>query len=117
MQVSPSIKPMLWGTAIGAIAIAIVGFSWGGWVTQSTATAMAKSEASREVANALAPICFLQFNQQPSLEAKLTELKGLSSYQRAAYVEQSGAALMPGSDKIVPGVATACAELVINAAK
>ena len=117
MQVSPNIKPMLWGAVIGAGAVSIFGFSWGGWVTQSAATATAESQASREVANALAPICSLQFNQKPDLEANLAEIKGLSSYQRTAYVEQSGAALMPGSDKIVPGVAAACAELIINAAK
>jgi alpha/beta superfamily hydrolase len=82
--------------ALGAIALAVVGFSWGGWVTESTATTMAEKQASVEVATALAPICFSQFNQQPGAEAKLVELKGIkSSYEQASFVEKSGAATMP----------------------
>jgi len=33
MKLPIETKPALWGAACGAIALAIVGFSWGGWVT------------------------------------------------------------------------------------
>ena len=33
MQSPEWLKPALYGAACGAIALATVGFSWGGWVT------------------------------------------------------------------------------------
>jgi hypothetical protein len=117
MNISPSVKPALWGAAGGAVALAIVGFTWGGWVTSSTATTMADKHASIEMAKVLAPICFLQFNQQPGADAKLVELRGIkSSYEQASFIEKSGAATMPGSDKMIKGVSQACAELLAKAA-
>ena len=117
MNISPSIKPALWGAVGGAVAMAIVGFSWGGWVTQSSAMAMAQDHANSEIAKVLAPICFLQFRQQPNASEQMAELKGITSnYQRASFIEKSGAATMPGSEKAHKGVGQACAELLAQAA-
>jgi hypothetical protein len=118
MKISSNVKPALWGAVGGAIALAIVGFTWGGWVTGSTANTMAQNRANVEIAKVLAPICLLQFQQQPDAMAKLVELKGMTSlYQQAALVEKSGAAMMPGGDKPLKGVSQACAELLVQAAK
>lgn len=118
MEISSNVKPALWGAVGGAIALAIVGFTWGGWVTSSTATTMAQDHAHVEIAKVLAPICFLQFQQQPDAMAKMVELKGMTSqYQQATLVEKSGAAMMPGGDKPLKGVSQACAELIVQAAK
>ena len=38
------LKPGAYGAALGATTLAIVGFSWGGWVTDSTAQQKAKIE-------------------------------------------------------------------------
>jgi hypothetical protein len=117
MNISPSVKPALWGAVGGAVALAILGFTWGGWVTGSSATAMADKQATVEVAKVLAPICFSQFNQQPDATAKLAELKGITSiYMKASFVEKSGAATMPGSDKMAKGVSQACADLLTKTA-
>jgi hypothetical protein len=116
MNMSPNVKPALWGAAGGAVALAILGFTWGGWVTGSRATTMADKQANAEVAKVLAPICFLQFNQQPDAAAKLAELKEITSiYMKASFIEKTGAATMPGSDKMVRGVSQACAELLNGA--
>ena len=117
MNISPNVKPALWGAAGGAVALTILGFTWGGWVTNSTATTLADKHASVEVAKVLAPICFLQFSQQPTAEAKLLVPKGIKSlYEQASFIEKSGAATMPGSDKMVKGVSQACAELLTKTA-
>ena len=42
-------RSALWGAAAGAIALAIVGFSWGGWVTGGTAETLAKNRAATAV--------------------------------------------------------------------
>ena len=117
MNISSNVKPAAWGAVGGAVALAIIGFSWGGWVTGSSATTLADKHATTEVAKALAPICFLQFNQQSDAQAKLVELKAITSpYQQASFIEKNGAATMPGSDKMVTGVSLACAELLLKAA-
>ena len=58
------IKPALYGAG-GALAVAIVGFSWGGWVTAGTAEARVKTGSQTAVIAALAPICASQFRQAP----------------------------------------------------
>ena len=58
----------LWGAAAGAIALAIVGFTWGGWVTGSTA----KLQADAAGWTALLPVCADAILANP---AALAELK------------------------------------------
>ena len=60
-KVPSYLKPALWGAAGGAILLAIVGFTWGGWVTGGGAEAKAEQRASSAVIAALAPICVVQF--------------------------------------------------------
>ena len=43
----------LWGAAAGAAALAIVGFTWGGWVTANTA----KMRADAAVLTSMIPAC------------------------------------------------------------
>jgi hypothetical protein len=61
MQVPPQVKPACWGAVAGAIALAVIGFNWGGWVTGGTAEAMAKQRANAAVEIALTPICAENF--------------------------------------------------------
>jgi hypothetical protein len=58
----------LWGVAAGAIALALVGFTWGGWVTGSTA----KMQADAAGWTALLPVCADAILANP---AALAELK------------------------------------------
>ncbi len=39
-------KPAVMGAVAGAIALAIVGFSWGGWMTATTAATVANAEST-----------------------------------------------------------------------
>ena len=57
MQIPMELKPAFWGAVGGAAALAIVGFSWGGWVTANTADTNAKQRSEKAVVAALAPIC------------------------------------------------------------
>ena len=69
------IKPALWGIVGGAIAAIIVGFAWGGWVTDGAAENMADESAEVAVVDRLAPICVVQFNQDSQKNQKLKKLK------------------------------------------
>ncbi|NQV59326.1 MAG: hypothetical protein HQ502_06645 [Alphaproteobacteria bacterium] len=102
------LKSGLYGAAGGAVALAIVGFAWGGWVTGGKAAQMAASMAQSDVVAALVPICIEQSNQDPLLTETLAQLKDASYYQRSDMVMKAGWATMPGSTDPNRNVALAC---------
>ena len=104
------LKPGLQGVAVGAIALAVIGFGWGGWVTGGTAKKMATEEAQLQVVAALVPICIDQSSQDPQAVATLALLKEASSYKRSDLLMKAGWATMPGSSDPDRSVASACME-------
>jgi len=107
-----SLKRLLQGVAIGAVATMIVGFSWGGWTLGGTARHMADTQASSAVVAALAPICVAQFQSAADAPARLAELKKISSWQQDAFIEKGGWDKMPGGKSVDSGVARACANML-----
>ena len=114
MTTQSNFVPAAVGAVAGAIALAIIGFSWGGWVTKSSATTAANKTAETAVVDALAPICVNQFQHAPDMAMKQAEFAKLASSDKATYVQKSGWATMPGSDAADMKVATACSVLIGN---
>lgn len=112
MNIHPSVKPAIWGAIGGAAALAIIGFTWGGWVTGGSARQSADNRATSAVVAALAPICLTQFQRTPDSVVQLAALKKISSYEQASFVEKAGWATMPGNTAPTSGVAKACAGLI-----
>ena len=112
MKTPVELKPALWGAVGGAVVLAIVGFTWGGWVTGGSSAQAAKLGADTAVVAALAPICAMQFRDQSDADAKFVELKALRSYEQSSYIEKGGWATMPGSKDPVRGVASSCATIL-----
>ena len=110
MKLTPKMESMLWGAVGGAAALAIIGFTFGGWVTGGSAD----KRASSAVVLALAPVCLDQFQRTSNSVIHLTELKRTPSYDRGSFVEKAGWATMPGSTAPSSGVAKACAALIAN---
>ncbi len=110
MNIPKWLKPALYGAAAGAVALAIVGFSWGGWVTGGTAKQMAAEQAKLEVVAALVPVCIEQSSQDPHVAETLAQLRDTSSYQRSNLLMKAGWATMPGSSDPNRDVARACME-------
>ena len=110
-ETKATVKPALWGAAAGAIALAIVGFNWGGWVTGGTAETLAKNSAATAVVAALAPICVEKFRQAADASENLVEMKKTTyAWDQSKFVEKGGWATMPGSIEPNSAVARACAE-------
>jgi hypothetical protein len=107
-----SITRLLQGAAFGAVATLVIGFYWGGWVTNRTAQEMTQKSASSAVVLALAPICVDKFRQTTNAPENLVELKKISSWQQGAFIEKGGWATMPGATTPDSTVARACAELL-----
>jgi hypothetical protein len=110
-ETKATVRSVLWGAAAGAIALAIVGFNWGGWVTAGTAETLAKSRAATAVVAALTPICVEKFRQAADASANLAEMKKAAYvWDQSKFVEKGGWATMPGSTEPNSAVARTCAE-------
>ncbi len=101
-------KPAIVGMCVGAVAVAIVGFSWGGWVTTKKANIMAANEAHDQLVAALTPICLDNSAADPNMAATLAKLKEAGSYQRPNIVMEAGWATMPGATEPDRVIALAC---------
>jgi len=102
------VKPGIYGGLLGAAGLAIVGFTWGGWVSGGTAARMAESEANSRVVAALSGICLDQSKRDPELVQKLAELKTTASYKQADFLMTTGWATMPGQTEANRDVARDC---------
>ena len=107
-------KVVFWAILGAVILTMFVGFNWGGWVTGGTAQRMGETMAQDAVVQRLAPICVVQFNQDPEKAQKLIEFNAAKNYQRDDYVKEQGWATMPGEDQPDSKVADACAKLLVQ---
>ena len=62
---------LLQGIAVGVVATLVIGFSWGGWVTGTTAKNMASAAETKGQMSALVPLCVAQFMAADGAVAKL----------------------------------------------
>ena len=85
----PTKTLVFWSWVACAALTMIVGFTWGGWVRGATARAW-RRRAEEAVVKHLAPICVVQFKQDPAKDQKLKELRDLSAYERGDYVKKRG---------------------------
>ncbi len=117
MNIPVETKPALWGAAGGALLLAIVGFTWGGWMTGSKAEADASQRATTAVVAALAPACVERFQHAAEAPANLAALKKTDSWSQGDFVEKGGWAAGPGTNppEQVSAVAKACASLLVPA--
>lgn len=109
------IKAYIIGAIIGAIAVAIVGFVWGGWVIQSTSERLGAERVDAALTSALTPICVDRAVEAPERFDELAEIT--SAFERRRFVEEAGWATPPDRDTPHRGIATACAAALDVAAR
>jgi alpha/beta superfamily hydrolase len=109
----PTKTVVFWSCVASAVVTMIIGFSWGGWVTGSTARSMATVNGEDAVVKRLAPICVVRFTQDPSKDLKLKEVKATDTWQRGDYVKKQGWATMPGEQEPDGKVADECVKLLM----
>jgi len=114
---SASLKPGIWGAVLGSVLTMIVGFSWGGWTTSSTARQMSMTQSDAAVTAALVPICLAGEKADVARAKKLGELKAItSSYEQTEFVMKTGWATFPGQTDPNRAVAEICAAAVLKTA-
>jgi hypothetical protein len=108
MQIPTWTKPALYGAGAGAVALAIIGFNWGGWVTGGTAQKMADSASIAAVTAAMTPYCVERAKNDPRSVEVLAELQAAQGYNRRGVIEKAGWATLPGAEKPNNDLARAC---------
>jgi hypothetical protein len=118
MQVQRAwLKPGVWGAVIGSILTMIVGFSWGGWTTSSTALQVTMKQADAAVTAALLPICLAGEKADVARAKKLGELTAItSSWEQTEFVMKTGWATFPGQADPNRAVAEVCASALLKTA-
>ena len=106
VQNAARLKHMSWGVALGALVAIVLGFTWGGWVTASSA----KEKSDEAVLASRAAICVAQFTIAPDHAAQLAAFKETKSWQRSEFVEKGGWDKMPGEENGRVYVSRACAD-------
>jgi alpha/beta superfamily hydrolase len=107
---------LLQGIAVGAVASVVIGFSWGGWMTGSSANKLAAERADTAVVAALTPICVEKFLQNSDAKANLAVLQKIStSWEQGDYLQKGGWATQPGATSSDYHLARACAEKLVQA--
>lgn len=102
------LRPGLYGAATGAIILAVIGFTWGGWVTGGTANDRAMAMAHDKVVAAMVPVCLDMARSDPARTDKLTTIRAAATHQRRDAVMAAGWATMPGTDAPDRDIALAC---------
>jgi len=111
MKFPASTEPFLLGAAAGAIALAVIGFNWGGWMTASKSEQFARMHVDQAIVEMQTPICVALFQKSPNAKASLAELVAKDRWDQADYVRKGGWATMPGSTgEANHDVAEACAK-------
>ena len=107
-----SLKCLLQGAVVGAVATIVVGFNWGGWSLGSTADKMATEQSKLAVAAALAPVCADKFRAQPDAAARTIALSKVYPWNRAAEFPKELVTL-PGETDPSSALVDACYALLL----
>ncbi|PVB62081.1 hypothetical protein [Labrenzia sp. 011] len=102
------LKPAFLGAGVGAIALAILGFSWGGWVTGASASKMAATMSEDSVVAALVPVCVDISRADADRVTKLAVIREASTYKRRDALMEAGWATVPGAEAPSRDLAKAC---------
>ena len=102
------LKPGVYGALCGAIVVTIIGFSWGGWMTGSSAAKFADDRSDAAVMAALVPVCVDRSTRDPDRAEKLATIQDASSYQKREAVMDTGCATLPGMNEADRDLAQAC---------
>lgn len=112
MQFPEWTKPALIGAGAGAVALAILGFGWGGWMTEGAATKLSDENSVAATTKALIPYCVQKSRMDPKSADLLEKINEARSYKRSEMLANTGWATPLGDEKPnLPLVAACLVEL------
>ncbi len=106
----PTKTLLFWSCAASAIAVIVVGFAWGGWVTGGKAQSMAETAANGARDSVMASLCVDRFKAGTDMAAQLVALKGLTTWNRGDFIQKGGWAVMPDDTKLSANAVKLCGD-------
>jgi hypothetical protein len=103
-----------WSIVGAVVATIIVGFTWGGWVTEGGAKEMAASAATEAHDQLASAVCVGKVMASPDAHAVIVSLKAQDSYDRGSVVQKGGWATMPGQEDADSDIADSCAQTLAS---
>ena len=103
-----SITRLLQGAAVGAVVTLIIGFTWGGWVTNRTATKTTEEAVKAAQVTLYSPVCVERYMAKATPEQRAAFAKE-DDWNRDTVIEKTGFATPPGSASPIDAVADECA--------
>jgi hypothetical protein len=100
-------KPAAYGAVAGAVALAAIGFTWGGWTTAGAASDLARKQSVAAIVEVLTPYCLERAASDPNAVALMAEFTASGS-NRLAVVEKAGWATPLGAETPHRELARAC---------
>ena len=114
MELPKWTEPALYGAGAGAIALAIIGFNWGGWVTGGTSAEMSQKSSRLAVAEALIPYCVALSISDPASVDIMKTLNEATSYKKRGILEKAGWATPLGASEPNRALAESCLNTIEN---
>lgn len=106
----PSKTLWFWSCVGCAVLTMIVGFTFGGWVTGSTATEMAATAADEARAKLVASVCVEKFTTSTGFAVDLAKLKETNSWARSDMLEDGGWVTLAGMEEPLDDAAELCSD-------
>ena len=103
-----SLTRLLQGAAAGAVATLLIGFTWGGWVTGSTAEKMRSEAVEATQVTLYSPVCVERYIAAATPEQRAAFAKEYD-WNRDSLIEKAGFATPPGASSPIDAVADNCA--------
>lgn len=98
--------------AVGAIGTMILGFTWGGWMTESTANEKIAAAGNTATVNALVPFCVEHARKDPDFSTKLTSITSVSSWKQDDAFKAAGWNEVPNIAEMSNDMIERCIELL-----
>ncbi|MDO6669370.1 hypothetical protein Q4511_10585 [Paracoccus sp. 1_MG-2023] len=108
MNIPEWFKPGLYGAAIGAVCVGVIGFTWGGWITAGTSMERAMEMSRKDVVASMVPVCIEMARLDPERALKMEAIRSASTYERRNALMSTGWSTIPGTDAPNRDVAQAC---------
>lgn len=105
----PTKETTLWACIATAVVTAMIGFTWGGWVTQHSAQKMVATAAAEAKLSLVANACVERFAASQSFASDLANLKKASFQEQGDFVARGGWVSFAGVKEPVDAAADACA--------
>ena len=109
-EFKPTKTLWFWSCVACVVLTMIVGFTFGGWVTGSTAKETAQTAADDAQAKLVANVCIEKFTTSADFAAKLAKLKETNSWARSDMLEEGGWVTLAGMKEPLDDAAEICSD-------